>query len=499
MKTVAAKQPSSLACIKFWVVVTLIMLLILWVFAMQLATPDDKIMVPKSAFYIPYDFPPQRVCKNNGYLIISPNRGLTQKGLGVADMVAIARYLNVTLIVPKFAYGTYWNDTSKFEDFFYVNHFITSLRDEVKILKEFTKPVEETGRKIVNILREKGPFFVLHLRYEKDILAFTICKQGLTKEEAEDVKQMKYSQDGWRHKPIASNKKRKHGLCPLTPEETALVLQALDIDENITIYIAAEEIYNKEKRMADLEATYPNLVSKQTILNPEELEPFMEHADQMAPLETIILKTGIDFRRKDHNRNIPFGLQKHAGLPSNRVGSRFSPKRRCFEAWGVCVCAKRQWCQRLVVGAPSGGGARGRGGMRRLRLKEARVAKVFWVVGLLGLKLAITAPMDYIVAIESDIFMPTFVGNIALAVQGHRRHSLLALLLTKKKLLFSLIVEYKNGTLLWDEFSLLVKKIHEDRTGKPAKRKENPDHARQEDSFYSNPQECLPTFACTIN
>ncbi|MFQ6649802.1 hypothetical protein Gotur_022518 [Gossypium turneri] len=366
MKTVAAKQPSSLACIKFWVV---------------LATLDDKIMVPKSAFYIPYDFPPQRVYKNNGYLIISPNGGLTQKRLGVADMVAIARYLNVTLIVPKFAHGTYWNNTSKFEDIFYVNHFITSLRDEVKVLKElppeqkrkaeseplyymfpmyfgsleyylqrcrvnyealrFTQPIQETGRKIVNILREKGPFLVLHLRYEKDILAFTSCKRGLTKEEAEDVKQMKYSQDGWRHKPIASNKKRKHGLCPLTPEETALVLQALDIDKNITIYIAAEEIYNKEKRMADLVATYPNL----TILNPEELEPFMEHADQMAA-------------------------------------------------------------------------------------------------------------MDYIVAIESDIFMPTFVGNMAVAVQGHRGHSLLTLLLTMKFARFH-----------HDEFSLLVKKIHEDRTG----------------------------------
>ncbi|KAH1031521.1 hypothetical protein J1N35_043695 [Gossypium stocksii] len=141
------------------------------------------------------------------------------------------------------------------------------------------------------------------------------------------------------------------------------------------------------------------------------------------------------------------------------------------------------------------------------------------------------AAMDYIVAIESDIFMPTFVRNMAVAVQGHRRHSLLTLLLTKKfarfhhvftycsscffifyryirfkptisldrKLLFSLIEEYKNETLLWDEFSLLVKKIHEDRTRKPAKRTENPDHARQEDSFYYNPQECLPTFASTIN
>lgn len=75
----------------------------------------------------------------------------------------------------------------------------------------------------------------------------------------------RYSQDGWRHKPIALNKKRKHGSCPLTPEETALVLQALDIDKNITIYIAAGEIYNKEKRMADLVAAYPNLVSNSKI------------------------------------------------------------------------------------------------------------------------------------------------------------------------------------------------------------------------------------------
>ncbi|KAG8473100.1 hypothetical protein CXB51_035029 [Gossypium anomalum] len=386
MKTVAAKQPSSLACIKFWVVVTLIMLLILWVFAMQLATLDDKIMVPKSAFYIPYDFPPQRVYKNNGYLIISPNRGLTQKGLGVADMVAIARYLNVTLIVPKFAYGTYWNDTSSLFDWPLARRWFTVCRferrarwwqqggtwvvrrkaDKARILPQIQK------HEILLFAHTDGR--LANNGYEKDILAFTSCKQGLTKEEAEDVKQMKYSQDGWRHKPIASNKKRKHGLCPLTPEETALVLQALDIDKNMTIYIAPEEIYNKEKRMADLVATYPNL----TILNPEELEPFMEHADQMAA-------------------------------------------------------------------------------------------------------------MDYIVAIESDIFMPTFAETCSCFFIFCRYLGFKPTISLDRKLLFSLIEEYKNGTLLWDKFSLLVKKIHEDRTGKPVKRKENPDHARQEDSFYSNP------------
>jgi hypothetical protein len=56
--------------------------------------------------------------------------------------------------------------------------------------------------------------------------------------------------------------KRRDGLCPLTPEETALTLMALDIDRNIQIYIAAGEIYGGERRMATLAKEYPKLVSK---------------------------------------------------------------------------------------------------------------------------------------------------------------------------------------------------------------------------------------------
>jgi hypothetical protein len=48
----------------------------------------------------------------------------------------------------------------------------------------------------------------------------------------------------------------------LTPEETALILKALDIDQNIQIYIAAGEIFGGERRMARLRATYPNLVGR---------------------------------------------------------------------------------------------------------------------------------------------------------------------------------------------------------------------------------------------
>ena len=83
--------------------------------------------------------------------------------LQICDMVTIARYMNVTLIVPELDKTSFWNDPrcvchhfklllelcfyfpllnlfllwgSEFKDIFDVDHFITSLRDEVRILKE---------------------------------------------------------------------------------------------------------------------------------------------------------------------------------------------------------------------------------------------------------------------------------------------------------------------------------------------------------------------------
>lgn len=48
----------------------------------------------------------------------------------------------------------------------------------------------------------------------------------------------------------------------MTPEETTLILTALGIDQNIQIYIAAGEIYGGQRRMASLQAAFPNLVSR---------------------------------------------------------------------------------------------------------------------------------------------------------------------------------------------------------------------------------------------
>lgn len=71
----------------------------------------------------------------------------------------------------------------------------------------------------------------------------------------------RYAYPWWKEKVIDSDAKRRDGLCPLTPEETAFVLQALDIDRTMQIYIAAGEIYGGSRRMVALTAAYPNVVS----------------------------------------------------------------------------------------------------------------------------------------------------------------------------------------------------------------------------------------------
>ncbi|XXG72745.1 hypothetical protein AAC387_Pa07g1771 [Persea americana] len=422
-------------------------------------TPSDspmELMSSSSSVAQRIALPPKRVYRNNGYLMVSCNGGLNQMRAAICDMVAIARYLNVTLIVPELDKASFWADPSEFKDIFDVDHFITSLRDEVRILKElpprlkkraelgmvysmppiswsnisyyfdqilplvrkykilhlnktdarlannglpieiqklrcrvnfsalrFTPQIEELGRRVINLLRQNGPFLVLHLRYEMDMLAFSGCTHGCSDEEVEELTRMRYAYPWWKEKVINSDLKRKDGLCPLTPEETALILRALDVDGDVRIYIAAGEIYGGRRRMESFSSAYPNLVRKETLLEPSDLMLFQNHSSQMAAL-------------------------------------------------------------------------------------------------------------DYLVSLESDIFVPTYDGNMAKVVEGHRRFlGFRKTVLLDRKLLVDLIDRYNNGSLSWDEFSFSVKEAHADRMGTPTRRLVVPDRPKEEDYFYSNPQECL--------
>ena len=63
-------------------------------------------------------------------------------------------------------------------------------RVNYRVLK-FTNRIQELGQKLIDMLKSKGPFLVLHLRYEMDMLAFSGCTHGCTKEEEEELTKLR--------------------------------------------------------------------------------------------------------------------------------------------------------------------------------------------------------------------------------------------------------------------------------------------------------------------
>lgn len=55
----------------------------------------------------------------------------------------------------------------------------------------FTSQIEELARRVIKLLRQNGPFLVLHLRYEMDMLAFSGCTQGCNTDEVEELTRMR--------------------------------------------------------------------------------------------------------------------------------------------------------------------------------------------------------------------------------------------------------------------------------------------------------------------
>lgn len=71
------------------------------------------------------------------------------------------------------------------------------------------------------------------------------------------------------------------GKCPLTPEEAGLVLAGLGFKSRTYIYLAGSHVYGGESRMASFTNLFPNLVTKESLLTPSELAPFLNFSSQV--------------------------------------------------------------------------------------------------------------------------------------------------------------------------------------------------------------------------
>ncbi|KAJ4916407.1 O-fucosyltransferase family protein [Raphanus sativus] len=332
--------------------------------------------------------------ESRGYLLVHTNGGLNQMRAGICDMVAIARIINATLVVPELDKRSFWQDTSKFSDVFDEDHFISTLSKDIRVIKKlpkgidgltkvvkhfksysglryyqneiatmwgeykviraaksdsrlvnnglppdiqklrcracyealrFSTKIKSMGQILVDRMRSYGLYIALHLRYEKDMLAFSGCNHGLSASEAAELRKIRKNTAYWKVKDIDGKVQRLKGNCPLTPKEVGILLAALGYAPNTPIYIAAGEIYGGESRLASLGSRFSMLMSKEKLATKEELKPFMNHSTQMAALDYIV-SVESDVFIPSYSGNMARSVEGHRRFLGHR--KTISPDRR---------------------------------------------------------------------------------------------------------------------------------------------------------------------------
>ncbi|XP_076932992.1 protein ESMERALDA 1-like [Bidens hawaiensis] len=86
---------------------------------------DWKPCINKSSIGLP---------ESTGYIYVEANGGLNQQRTSICNAVAVAGYLNATLVIPNFHFHSIWRDPSKFSDIYDEEFFVKTLENDVRVV-----------------------------------------------------------------------------------------------------------------------------------------------------------------------------------------------------------------------------------------------------------------------------------------------------------------------------------------------------------------------------
>ncbi|XP_006351036.1 uncharacterized protein At1g04910 [Solanum tuberosum] len=394
----------------------------------------------------------------NRYLTVKSNGGLNQMRTGIADMVAVAHVMNATLVIPQLDKRSFWQDSSTFSDIFDENHFIKALRGDLMIIKELPKEIESLPRARKHFMSWSGVGYyeeMTQLWKEHQVIHVVKSDSRLANNELPlDIQRLRcralYS--ALRFSP------------PIERLGKKLVEQ---LRTRAKRYVALHLRYEKDM------LSFTGCTYGLTDAEAEELRVMREKTNHWK----IKVINSTEQRIGGFCPLTP----KEVGLFLQALG--YPPSTLIYIAAGEIY-----------------------GGNTRLSELKSYFPNVVFKEMLATPELrefanhaSQAAALDYLISVESDVFIPSHSGNMARAVEGHRRFLGHRKTITPdRKGLVEIFDQLEAGQLDGSSFSHLVRHLHKNRQGAPRKRAGAPSgvrgraRSRLEESFYQNPYpECI--------
>ncbi|GAV85131.1 O-FucT domain-containing protein [Cephalotus follicularis] len=426
--------------------------------------PDDQLWdAPFSCGLHPCIRPTVRykaVQGSNRYITVRSNGGLNQMRTGISDMVAVAHIMNATLVIPQLDKRSFWQDSSTFSDIFDDIHFITTLRGDVRIVEELPKGLESVPRARKHFTSWSS------MGYYEEMTRLWKVYQVIH---------------------VAKSDSR------LANNDLPLDIQRL----------RCRALYNALRFSPPIEGLGKKLVERLRSRGRRYIALHLRYEKDILSFTgcTYGLTDAESEELKIMRDNINHWKVKKINSTEQRIG-------------GFCPLTPKEVGMFLqALGYPPStliyiAAGEIYGGNIHLSELTSRFPNLIFKETLATneeLKAFVnhasqTAALDYIISIESDVFIPSYSGNMAKAVEGHRRflgHR--KTINPDRKGLITLFDQLESGKLTkGSSLSNLVQQMHKNRQGAPRKRKgpllgiKGRARIQTEESFYENPYpECI--------
>ncbi|CAI9108878.1 OLC1v1008579C1 [Oldenlandia corymbosa var. corymbosa] len=398
--------------------------------------------------------------RGNRYMTVRSNGGLNQMRTGIADMVVVARLMNATLVIPQLDKKSFWQDTSTFADIFDETHFIMNLQTDVRIVKELPKELESVPR-----ARKHFSSWASMSYYEemtqlwKDYQVIHVAKSDSRLANNDlplDIQRLRCRAlyNALRFSPAIENLGKK------------LVERLRSRAER---YIALHLRY--EKDMLSFTGCTHGLTQEES----KELRILRENTNHWKV-------KNINSTEQRINGLCPL-TPKEVGIFLHALG---------YPPWTLIY---------IAAGEIYGGNTH----LSELTSRYPNVVFKETLASKQELKsfsnhASQSAALDYIISIESDVFVPSHSGNMARAVEGHRRFLGHRKTITPDRKRLVALFDMLDSGVLEEGLSLsrLVLEMHKNRQGGPRRREGAPSGVkgrarfRFEEPFYQNPYpECI--------